>query len=247
MNILILDHHRANLRELMHIISDMFPDAECVGFESETDALRYTKDNIMDVAFLDVNTPEDDAIRAAEIMQERNQSINIIIITSNPELAQEAFRLYASDFILKPVTRDNLKHAFDNLRHPVVTVSGENISQHYAGAAVIGVRIKRYREKNGMTAKMLAEKLDVTLRTVNRWERGDRVPDIAKLTRISRILGISMNDLMNEDPAQGDGEGEEDGLYRLHPEILDMLAAGRTEELPERYGNSVQTHSRYSS
>ncbi len=247
MNILILDHHKASLRELMREISDMFPDAECAGVESETDALRYTRNNNVDVAFLDVNAPDDDGIRAAEKMQKRNPNINVIIITVNPELAQEAFRLYASDFILKPVTRDDLKHAFDNLRHPVVTASDENISQHYAGAAVIGERIKRYREKNGMTAKMLAEKLDVTLRTVNRWERGDRVPDIARLTQISRILGISVNDLMNEDTSQGDVGNEEDGLYRLPPEILDMLAAGRTEELLERYGNSEQIHNRYRS
>lgn len=66
MNILILDHHKASLRELMREISDMFPDAECVGVESEADALRYTRNNNVDVALLDVNAPDDDSTVCSE-------------------------------------------------------------------------------------------------------------------------------------------------------------------------------------
>ena len=49
-----------------------------------------------------------------------------------------------------------------------------------------------------MTQGQLAEKLDVTDKAVSKWERGLSYPDIALLPKLADILGVHVNDLLNE-------------------------------------------------
>ena len=69
----------------------------------------------------------------------------------------------------------------------------------------IGKFICSTRKQLGMTQEQLGEHLDVTNKTVSRWETGKYMPDIDKLQDLSAILGISINELLAgeriEDPA----------------------------------------------
>ena len=61
------------------------------------------------------------------------------------------------------------------------------------------------RKELGMTQKDLAEKLNITDKAVSKWERGIACPDTAAIPKLAQILGISLEELMNAEPAQKPG------------------------------------------
>jgi len=62
---------------------------------------------------------------------------------------------------------------------------------------VTGTTIKQLREARGMTQGALAEKIDVSSKTVSKWETAKGLPDISLLQPLAQALGISVIELMN--------------------------------------------------
>ena len=56
-----------------------------------------------------------------------------------------------------------------------------------------------------MTQKDLAEKLNITDKAVSKWERGIACPDTAAIPKLAQILGISLEELMDAEPARKPG------------------------------------------
>ena len=59
-----------------------------------------------------------------------------------------------------------------------------------------GQFITELRKEKGLTQKQLAESLNVTDKAVSKWERGLSFPDISMLEPISRVLDISIMELL---------------------------------------------------
>lgn len=59
----------------------------------------------------------------------------------------------------------------------------------------IGTNISYYRKANGMTQSVLAEKLNYSDKAVSKWERGESVPDVYVLYRMSELFGCTINDI----------------------------------------------------
>ena len=57
-----------------------------------------------------------------------------------------------------------------------------------------------YREQAGDTQLELAEKLNYSDKSVSKWERGEGIPGIYVLTCIADVYGITVNDLLAEEP-----------------------------------------------
>lgn len=60
----------------------------------------------------------------------------------------------------------------------------------------IGKFIAASRKEKGLTQNELAEKLNITDRAVSRWERGKGCPDISLLEDLSKILDVSIIELL---------------------------------------------------
>ena len=60
----------------------------------------------------------------------------------------------------------------------------------------IGIFIKELRKEKGLTQKDLADKLNITDRAVSKWERGLNCPDISLLDDLSRILEVSVIEIL---------------------------------------------------
>lgn len=58
--------------------------------------------------------------------------------------------------------------------------------------------IKRFRAKQKMTQKQLAERLGISPVTVSGWEIGKRTPEPQMLPRIAAIFGISVDNLLGQ-------------------------------------------------
>lgn len=62
---------------------------------------------------------------------------------------------------------------------------------------VTGAVIKKLREKNHVTQAELAMKLNVSDKTVSKWETGKGYPDISLLEPIAKVFGISVTELLS--------------------------------------------------
>lgn len=61
---------------------------------------------------------------------------------------------------------------------------------------MIGENIKKFRLKNGLTQKDLADKLFVTSQAISRWEKEDVEPSITTITQMAKIFNISVDELV---------------------------------------------------
>lgn len=60
----------------------------------------------------------------------------------------------------------------------------------------IGLFLKRLRKAQGLTQEQLAEKLNVSGRTVSRWETGSNMPDISMLVEIAEFYDVSIPEII---------------------------------------------------
>lgn len=59
----------------------------------------------------------------------------------------------------------------------------------------IGENIRNYRRKQDLTQEEFAECLGVSYQSVSRWENGTTYPDIELLPAISKLFGITVDEL----------------------------------------------------
>ena len=57
--------------------------------------------------------------------------------------------------------------------------------------------MKKLREEKGLTQNEIAKRMYVTRSTVSRWESGLRLPDATMIARLSEVLGVNVNFLLN--------------------------------------------------
>lgn len=75
----------------------------------------------------------------------------------------------------------------------------------------LGTKIADLRKKKGLTQAQLADLLNISNKTVSRWETGEGYPEITLLSPLARALGVTVDELLAE-PAKemGDDESEPD-------------------------------------
>ena len=59
--------------------------------------------------------------------------------------------------------------------------------------------IKSRRKNIGLTHRQLADKLDVTVTTISRWENGVNEPDSSKFIKICKVLALEVNDFLESE------------------------------------------------
>ena len=61
----------------------------------------------------------------------------------------------------------------------------------------IGKFIAENRKKIGLSQEALAEKLDISNRSISKWERGICLPDTSKMPELCKLFGTTINDLFS--------------------------------------------------
>ena len=60
----------------------------------------------------------------------------------------------------------------------------------------VGRSISENRKRQNMTQMELADRMNVSYQAVSNWERGNSMPDIAKLPELAEIFGITVDELL---------------------------------------------------
>lgn len=103
------------------------------------------------------------------------------------------------------------------------------------GQKSIGAFIAALRKANGMTQKDLAEKLNVSDKTVSRWERDEGAPDLTLIPVIAEIFGVTCDELLRgerktpEERASEADNAEESATARGQKQRQRLLAASLTK------------------
>lgn len=61
----------------------------------------------------------------------------------------------------------------------------------------IGKFIAKMRQEKGFTQESLAEELDISNRSISKWERGICLPETAKMPELCKLFNITINDLFS--------------------------------------------------
>ena len=125
MNILAVDDERIQLEELVDSIKEAIPEAEVTSFRKPKEALEYikqlkSKDNRVDLAFLDIEMSGMNGLELAKELKDVNHKTNIVFVTGYSQYAVDAFSVTASDYIMKPVSKDGVLRAMERLRYPII-------------------------------------------------------------------------------------------------------------------------------
>lgn len=63
----------------------------------------------------------------------------------------------------------------------------------------VGKLIFQLRTEKGMTQKALADAMNISDRTISKWERGIGCPDVSLLGELSNILGVNIDKILSGD------------------------------------------------
>lgn len=119
MNIIAVDDEKLALDTLVDSINQVLPEAIVYGFRKPSEALDFVAQNPCAIAFLDIKMRGISGLELARQLKSLQGDLNIVFVTGYSEYALDAFRLYASDYLLKPATPEAVMNALDHLRTPI--------------------------------------------------------------------------------------------------------------------------------
>ncbi len=65
--------------------------------------------------------------------------------------------------------------------------------------SILSLKLKEYRKQKGITQEELAELLDVSNKSISKWELGNGYPSKKNMIKISEMLNVSLEALMIEE------------------------------------------------
>lgn len=87
----------------------------------------------------------------------------------------------------------------------------------------IGSFLKELRKEKGLTQEQTAEKLNVSGRTISRWETGNNMPDISLLTEIAELYEVSIPEIIS-------GERKSENMNEEVKETAEVMATYANSE-----------------
>lgn len=119
MKILCMDDEWLALQSIDTIVKKAYPEAETTSLSTKSEVFKYLESNEPSVAFLDIHMAGIDGITLAKKIKKQYPLCNIVFTTGFTDHFQDAFELSASDYLMKPITKEKIQHAMDSLRNPL--------------------------------------------------------------------------------------------------------------------------------
>ncbi len=104
---------------------------------------------------------------------------------------------------------------------------------------ILGNKLYELRKKNGLSQEALADRLGVSRQAVSKWECGESLPDTDNLITISKLYGISLDELVGNTTEKS---SETDNLSRFSKITSSSIKEGGYE----KYENEDSTEEKSS-
>lgn len=119
MNVIVVDDERLILLGETIVVKKVLPDAAVSSFRTGREALDYAQNHRIDIAFLDINLNGENGLELTKGLKETYPQMNIIFCTGYAEYALDAFGLFASGYLMKPLSEEKVRDVLANLRFPI--------------------------------------------------------------------------------------------------------------------------------
>jgi len=133
MNILAIDDNVLALEELVSAVKEARPLDDVHGFSKPSELLDFAKEKICDIAFLDIEIWGMNGIELAQKLREIHNNINIVFVTGYSKYALDSYTVKASDYIMKPITKEAVDQALEKLRSPIQIKSEKRVCVQTSG------------------------------------------------------------------------------------------------------------------
>ncbi|WP_394926669.1 helix-turn-helix domain-containing protein [uncultured Robinsoniella sp.] len=97
----------------------------------------------------------------------------------------------------------------------------------------VGLLISELRKDKNMTQKEIADAMNISDKTISKWERGLGCPDVSLLSELSHILGVNIEKILQGDldPNHTDGGNMKRVKFYLCPTCGNVLTSTAKAEL----------------
>ena len=111
LRILLVAKEKDELRRCKEYIGEFYPDGQLACFESSEAAAEYVDEHDLDICFTDIVLSPITGIALLKRIRAKNTNAKVVFLSEDTSFALEAWRVYANDFLLKPITREKIEHA----------------------------------------------------------------------------------------------------------------------------------------
>lgn len=172
MKIIIIDDEMPVLTLLKRVL-ESFENVEIVGeYTNSINGLQAIYQLKPDVCFLDIEMPELNGIQIAEELI--NQNIEVVFVTAYTQYAVEAFKVNAVDYILKPITKDEVTRVLGKLRKRIEPrQQTKDVAVHFFGELQVSYKEKELEWPTEKTAELFAYLLYYAGTKVEKWKLCD--------------------------------------------------------------------------
>lgn len=116
MRVIYVDDEQPNLDNFKFTTKD-FTEIESLSmFQNGDDALEYARNNIVDVAFCDMEMPGLHGLALAAKLKEINPSIRVVFVTAYSQYAMDAWGVDATGYVMKPYLASDIKRELNKCR-----------------------------------------------------------------------------------------------------------------------------------
>lgn len=119
-NIIMVDDEKIVLTGEIPVIKNILPNLPIYGFTKPSAALEFAQNNIVSLAFLDIEMGQTSGIELCKKLLKINPKTNVIFLTAYAEYSFDAWSTGACGFILKPISENTLREQLSRLRYPFI-------------------------------------------------------------------------------------------------------------------------------
>ena len=118
MKTVIIEDEKAAVRNLTSLLNEVKPEAEIIAIlDSINSTIEWFGIHPMpELVFMDIHLADGSAF---EIFDHISITCPIIFTTAYDEYALRAFKVNSIDYLLKPIGKEDIEHAFDNLQDTI--------------------------------------------------------------------------------------------------------------------------------
>ena len=132
MKTVIIEDEKAAVRNLTSLLNEVKPEGEIMGVLDSIGATIewFNSHSMPELVFMDIHLADGSAF---EIFEHISITCPIIFTTAYDEYALRAFKVNSIDYLLKPIGKEDIQHAFEklgNLNRPASIYSVETNIQH---------------------------------------------------------------------------------------------------------------------
>ena len=191
MYILIYSKNNETINKLKNILLRMFDKQTFLIAKSEIEAREIIEERQISLAFIEIGDLKE--IELAKRIIKKNPVVNIIFIADNEKFAYKAFDIFASGYIVKPITENIIKDNLEHLRFQLNYSNNNKAEVHCFGKFDVFVDGKPVKFLRSKSKELLAYLVDRkgTLCNSNEllailWE--DRIPTKSLNQQLRNII-----------------------------------------------------------